>query len=73
MLGEAALKIKQRRVCDVVAHDWCQAMVLYKYDYEAAISSFLLAKKRDFEGLLRNMDIVKEWNLVKIGAYLEAL
>ena len=57
----------------MVAHDWCQAMVLYKYDYEAAIASFLLAKKRDFEGLLRNMDIVKEWNLVKIGAYLEAL
>jgi len=66
LLGEAALKKNEKRVCDVVAHSYCQCLLLEKEDYESALNTYLVNKQNETKNLLRNIEIVKEWNLVKI-------
>ena len=53
MLGEAALKKNEKRVCDVVAHSYCQCLLLYKEDYEKALENYSLNKQNENKMLLR--------------------
>jgi hypothetical protein len=38
LLGEAALKMKEKRAANVIAQGYCRALNLYKRDYEVAIN-----------------------------------
>jgi CRP-like cAMP-binding protein len=47
LLGEAALKHKEKRAANVIAEGYCRVLVLYKRDYEKAITNALLNLKRE--------------------------
>jgi hypothetical protein len=60
-------------MCDVVAADFCQILLLYKQDFDVALGEWVLAKKQESTALLRTIEVVREWNLLKIGAFLDDL
>ena len=83
LLGEAALKTRERRTADVVATvtklhgsnriGFVKALLLYKKDYELALNEYMAEKLRQNQNLIRSMDIFKEWNLIKTIAFAESL
>jgi hypothetical protein len=47
LLGEAALKHKEKRAANVIAEGYCRVLVLYKRDYEVAINNAMINLKRE--------------------------
>jgi hypothetical protein len=74
LLGESALKSCEKRTADIMAVDFCRILLLYKRDFDVAMSTFVQKRKLENQKLLRfGVDIIREWNLVKIMTYAEQL
>jgi len=69
MIGEAALKSKAIRGADVVANGYCQALLLYKRDFDQAITIYTIKLRKEKKQLLNHVDILKDWNSTKLGSY----
>ena len=57
-----------------MAVQFCRVLLLYKRDFESALNNFVLQKKLENQKLLRcGVDIIREWNLVKVMTYADQL
>ncbi len=71
LLGESALKTRERRNADVIASKRCRCLILNKKDYESSILAFAQIKKNENNQLIKQMDVIKNWNLGNINTYAD--
>jgi CRP-like cAMP-binding protein len=71
LIGETALKSKEKRTADVVAVTVVKTIMLHQKQFYNASDEFLYMKKRQSEELFKRIEIIKNWEIQKILGFSE--
>ena len=73
LIGETALEYKSKRTASAIAMTSCKCLAIYKADYDSAVAVFKQQQKHLNQGILRQLTVVSNWNIIKLKGFSRIL